>query len=50
MGGGAERRIRGGEMFPTLMVSWRASMVRGEEAGCFYKVAGVSIVAVYTEK
>ena len=47
-GWGAERRMRGGEMFPTLMVGWRASMVRGEEAGCFCEVPGMSIVAVCT--
>ena len=32
-------------MLPTLVVGWRASVLRGEEAGCFRKVAGVSIVA-----
>ena len=42
---GAERRTRGGEMLPTLAVGWRASLLRGEEAGCFREVAGVSIVA-----
>ena len=43
--GVAERRTRGGEMLPTLAVGWRASELRGEEAGRFRKVAGVSIVA-----
>ena len=32
-------------MLLTLVVGWRASVLRGEEAGCFRKVAGVSIVA-----
>ena len=32
-------------MLPTLAVGWRASSLRGEEAGRFRKVAGVSIVA-----
>ena len=41
----AERRTRGGEMVPTLAVGWRASASRGEEAGPFREVAGVSIVA-----
>ena len=40
-GVGAERRTRGGEMLP----GWRASELRGEEAGRFREVAGVSIVA-----
>ena len=43
--GVAERRTRGGEMLPTLAVAWRASELRGEEAGRFREVAGVSIVA-----
>jgi len=43
---GAERRARGGKMLPTLAVGWRASTVRGEEAGRFRKVVGVSIVVV----
>ena len=38
---GAERRMRGGEMLPTLVVA----SFSGEEAGCFHKVAGVSIAA-----
>ena len=42
---GAERRTRGGEMLSTLAVGWQASELRGKEAGCFRKVAGVSIVA-----
>ena len=33
-------------MLPTLVVGWRASALRREEAGRFRKVAGVSIVAV----
>ena len=44
-GVGAERRTRGGEMLPTLAVGWRVSELRGEEAGRFREVAGVSIVA-----
>ena len=32
-------------MLPTLVVGWRASALRSEEAGRFLKVAGVSIVA-----
>ena len=48
-GGGAEREARGGEMLPTLAVGWRASALRGEEAGRFREVAGVSIVAAFTE-
>ena len=40
------RRMQGGEMLPMLVVGWRASELRGEEAGRFRKVAGVSIVAV----
>ena len=43
--GVAERRTRGGEMLPTLAGGWRASALRGEEAGRFPKVAGLSIVA-----
>ena len=41
----AERRTRGGEMLPTLAIGWRASALRGEEAGRFREVAGVSIFA-----
>ena len=33
-------------MLPTLVVGWRASALRGEEAGRFRVVSGVSIVAV----
>ena len=36
---------QGGEMLPTLAGGWRASALRGEEAGRFREVAGVSIVA-----
>ena len=32
-------------MLPTLAVGWRASALRGEEAGYFCEVAGVFIVA-----
>ena len=31
-------------MLPTLAVGWQASAVKDEDAGCFRKVAGVSIV------
>ena len=44
-GGCGEREARGEEMLPTLVVCWRASALRGKEAGRFRKVAGVSIVA-----
>ena len=47
---GAEHRMQGREMLLTLMVGWRASVVRAEEAGCFCKVAGMSNVAVCIEK
>ena len=43
--GVAERRTQGGEMLPTLAGGWRASALRGKEAGRFREVAGVSIVA-----
>ena len=43
--GGGERRTRGGEILPTLAVGWRASGLRGEQAGHFHEAAGVSIVA-----
>ena len=43
--GVAECRTRGGEMLPMLAGGWRASALRGEEAGRFREVAGVSIVA-----
>ena len=36
---------RGGEMLPMLVGGWQASASRGEEAGRFREVAGVSIVA-----
>ena len=39
---GAERRTRSGEMLPKLAVGWRASALRGEEAGRFREVAGMS--------
>ena len=32
-------------MLPTLAGGWRASALRGEEAGRFREVAGVSIIA-----
>ena len=38
------RWFRGGEMLPTLAVGWWTSALKGEEAGHFCKVAGVSIV------
>ena len=31
-------------MLPKLAVGWRASAVRGEEAGCFHGVVGVCII------
>ena len=31
-------------MLPTLVVGWRASALRGKEAGRFREVAGVSFV------
>ena len=43
--GVAEGRTRGGEMLLTVAVGWRASALRGEEAGRFREVASVSIVA-----
>ena len=39
---GAERRMRGGEMLPMLVVGLRGSALRGEEAGRFREVAGMS--------
>ena len=42
---GVERKVRNGEMLPTIAVGWRASALRGEEAGRFREVAGLSIVA-----
>ena len=38
-------RTQGGEMLLMLVGDWRASALRGEEAGRFHEVAGVSIVA-----
>ena len=38
-------RTRGGEILPTLVAGWRASALRGKEAGRFRELAGVSIVA-----
>ena len=32
-------------MLPTLAIGWQGSALRDEEAGCFHKVAGMSIVA-----
>ena len=32
-------------MLPMLVVGWRASVLRGKEAGHFLEVAGVSIIA-----
>ena len=43
-GGTGWGQARDREMLPTLAVSWWASALRGEEAGRFCKVAGVSIV------
>jgi len=41
--GWAECKARGGEMLPKLVVGWRASVVRGEEARHFCEVAGMPI-------
>ena len=41
----AKHRTRGRDMLPKLVIGWRASAVRGEKAGHFCKVAGVSIIA-----
>ena len=41
---GTEHEAQGREMFPTLAVSCRASVVRGEEADWFREVAGMSII------
>ena len=41
----AKRRTRGRDMLPKLVIGWRASAVRGEEAGHFCEVAGVPIIA-----
>ena len=43
--GVVEHRTRGREMLPMLVVGWRASALRGKEAGHFLEVAGVSIIA-----
>ena len=43
--GVTERRMRGGEMLPTLAVDWRASVLRDNEAGRIHEVAGCPIVA-----
>ena len=43
-GVGGEHRSQGKEMLPTLVVGWWDSAVRGEEAGSFPEVVGVSIV------
>ena len=42
MGGGGQ--ARGGQMLPMLAVGWRSSALRGEEAGRFHEVVGMSIV------
>ena len=42
--GVAKPRTLGGETLPTLAVGWWASAVRGEEAGRFREVVGVSNV------
>ena len=39
-------RMQGREILLTLAVGWRHSVVKGKEAGHFYEVDGVSIVAV----
>ena len=46
MQGVAECTTQGKKMLPTLAVGSQPSAVRSEEAGCFYEVAGMSIVAV----
>ena len=43
--GVAEHSTRGSEMLPTRATVWRASAMRGDEAGHFREVEGVSIVA-----
>ena len=43
--GVAKCRTRGKEVLLTLVVDWRASVVRGKKAACFCEVAGVSIIA-----
>ena len=41
----AKRRARSRDMLLKLVIGWRASAMRGEEAGHFCEVAGVSIIA-----
>ena len=36
--------MRWGDTLDAIVVGWRASVVRGEEPGCFCDIAGVSIV------
>ena len=36
--------MRWGNALNAIVVGWRASVVRGEEPGCFRDIAGVSIV------
>ena len=56
VGGGGGSRVRGGEMLPTLAVGWRASALKGEEAGrfrevrswCVHRWCGQSVFAVDT--
>ena len=40
---GAEHEVQGGELFPTLAVSCRASVVMGEEAGQFHHCCDLSV-------
>ena len=44
--GGRWGQARGRQMLPTISVCRQASALRGKEAECFCKVAGVSIVDV----
>ena len=46
--GVVEHITQGREMLLMLVGDWRASVLRGEEAGRFHEVAGVSIVAAGT--
>ena len=39
------KNARRRDMLPTLVVGWRASVLRREEAGHFREVAGMSIIA-----
>ena len=41
-----DSEVLGGEMLPMLVVDCRASVVRGEEAGHFGKVAGMPFIVV----